>query len=79
MLVSMRVPHDQWIYGYILSFGAALEVIEPQSVRDEIVRLAEKPGHAWQCRENLEGRAGNDDAGHCRARARDGGKAAAPG
>ena len=42
LIVSMCVPNDYWLYGYILSFGASLEVLAPQSVRDEIIREAEK-------------------------------------
>ena len=36
----MRWPKGYWLYDYILSFGAGLEVIGPQHVRDEIVRQA---------------------------------------
>ena len=42
LIVAMSMPNDYWLYDYILSFGASLEVLEPQSVRDEIVRQAEK-------------------------------------
>ena len=41
-IVAISLPNDYWLYDYILSFGAAVEVIEPQNVRDEIVRQAEK-------------------------------------
>lgn len=37
-LIVVSLPNDYWLYDYILSFGAAVEVVEPQSVRDEIVR-----------------------------------------
>ena len=40
--VSMRIPNDYWLYDYILSFGSMVEVIEPQSVRAEIIRQAEQ-------------------------------------
>ena len=39
--VAIRLPNDFWLYDYLLSFGAAVEVIEPQHVRKEIVRRAE--------------------------------------
>jgi len=41
-VVAMCLPNDHWLYGYILSFGASVEVLEPQDVRDEIVRQAER-------------------------------------
>ncbi len=40
--VSVSLPDDHWLYEYILSFGPAVEAIAPQSVRDELARLAEK-------------------------------------
>ena len=42
LLVAIRLPLDYWLYDYIFSFGAAVEVLEPQIVRDEIRRQAEK-------------------------------------
>ena len=41
-IVNMIMPHDYWLYSYVLSFGGLVEVIEPESVRDEIVRQADK-------------------------------------
>jgi predicted DNA-binding transcriptional regulator YafY len=40
--VSAKLPDDYWLYGYILSFGAYVEVLEPQSVRDELARQADE-------------------------------------
>jgi len=40
--VRVYAPHDQWVYDYILSFGSAIEVLEPQYVRDELLIQAEK-------------------------------------
>ncbi|GFZ32088.1 DeoR family transcriptional regulator [Clostridium zeae] len=38
--VSVSMPKGEWIYNYLLSFGTVLEVIEPQSIREEIaIRL----------------------------------------
>lgn len=31
--VSLSFPEDEWVYGYILSFGSAVEVLEPPQVR----------------------------------------------
>ena len=42
IIVTMKVPNDYWLYDYIFSFGAAVEVIEPQNIRDEMLRQAEK-------------------------------------
>jgi predicted DNA-binding transcriptional regulator YafY len=42
LLTVMTLPNDYWLYDYILSFGAAVEVIEPKTVRDVIPQLAEK-------------------------------------
>lgn len=35
------LPEGNWIYGYILSFGVDIEVLEPKSMRDEIVMKLE--------------------------------------
>ena len=40
--VSVNLPNDYWLYSYILSFGAAVEVLEPQTVRDELARQADE-------------------------------------
>ncbi|WP_411681932.1 helix-turn-helix transcriptional regulator [Clostridium thailandense] len=34
--VIVSMPDGEWIYNYLFSFGAMLEVIEPESVRNEI-------------------------------------------
>lgn len=40
--VSMELPESEWIYGYILSFGCNVEVLEPAYIRDVIVSRLEK-------------------------------------
>jgi len=40
--VAMSLPNDYWLYSYILSFGSSIEVLEPQNVRDELVRQTDK-------------------------------------
>lgn len=35
--LRISFPEDEWVYGYILSFGADVEVLEPEHIR-EIVR-----------------------------------------
>ncbi len=42
MLVKTKLPVDQWLLGYILSFGGGIEVIEPKEVRDFIKIEIEK-------------------------------------
>ncbi|MDO4332945.1 MAG: YafY family protein [Eubacteriales bacterium] len=45
-LICMRVIVDEWVYGMILSFGPAAEVIAPVSVKEEICR------RLWETLEN---------------------------
>ena len=40
-IVTLYIPHDYWVYEYVLSFGSSVEVIEPQSVREEILKQIE--------------------------------------
>ena len=39
--LDVTFPEDEWVYGYILSFGASVRVIEPESVRDIIKKRAQ--------------------------------------
>jgi len=43
--VTVRYPEGDWVYGYILSFGASAQVLSPESVRSrlqlETMKLAE--------------------------------------
>jgi len=34
--VTVRFPEDEWVYGYIMSFGDRVEVLEPKRIRDII-------------------------------------------
>lgn len=34
--VAASFPEDEWVYGYILSFGKSVEVLEPLAVRESI-------------------------------------------
>lgn len=36
-LLEVSLPKGEWIYGYILSFGSLVEVIEPEHIRKTIV------------------------------------------
>jgi len=40
--VEVQFPEDEWVYGYLLSFGNYLEVLEPQHIRDIIAGRARK-------------------------------------
>jgi len=39
---TLRTALGQWIYDYILSYGTAVEVLEPQYIRDELLARVEK-------------------------------------
>ncbi|NCE65333.1 WYL domain-containing protein [Pseudoflavonifractor sp. 524-17] len=39
-LVQVTLPEDQWLYGYLLSFGAAVEVLSPPDLRRRLGLLA---------------------------------------
>ena len=40
--LTLRTALGLWIYDYILSYGTAIEVIEPQYIRDELFNRTEK-------------------------------------
>lgn len=39
-MVMSDLPGDGWVEGYILSYGDAVEVVEPQWLREAITKLA---------------------------------------
>jgi predicted DNA-binding transcriptional regulator YafY len=39
--VTVSFPEDDWVYGYILSFGSFAEVIEPKYIRDVVIQKLE--------------------------------------
>jgi len=41
-LVTVTWPEDQWVYGFVLSFGSAIEVLEPAHVRAIVKGEAEQ-------------------------------------
>jgi len=41
-LVTVNLPDDEWLYGYILSFGEDAEVIEPEFIRNNLKSKLEK-------------------------------------
>jgi len=40
-VVTVSYPEDDWVYGYILSFGSFAEVIEPKHIRDIVIEKLE--------------------------------------
>ena len=38
--VEVQFPEDEWVYGYLLSFGSYVEILEPQHIRDIIADRA---------------------------------------
>ena len=40
--VTVTFPEDEWVYGYIMSFGNYVEVLEPQRIRDVISERMKK-------------------------------------
>ena len=41
-IVSVRWPEDDWVYGYVLSFGEYIEVLEPEHIREIIKEKTKK-------------------------------------
>lgn len=39
--VTTKLPEDEWVYGYILSYGDYLEVLEPKHIREVVKRKIE--------------------------------------
>lgn len=42
LIVNVRFPLNEWVYGFILSFGDAVEVLEPVEIREEIENRVKK-------------------------------------
>ena len=42
LIVSASMPEDEWVYGFILSFGEYIEVLEPAYIREIIKNKSEK-------------------------------------
>jgi predicted DNA-binding transcriptional regulator YafY len=40
--VTVTFPEDEWVYGYIMSFGDLVEVLEPQHIREIIRKRMQK-------------------------------------
>ncbi|MDR1296420.1 MAG: YafY family transcriptional regulator [Deltaproteobacteria bacterium] len=48
LLVSARLPDDEWLPGYLLSFGTWLTVLEPDRVRRSLGELVERLSARYQ-------------------------------
>ena len=42
LIVSARMPRDEWLTGYLLSFGTQAEIIEPAYLKDMVAEQAKK-------------------------------------
>lgn len=42
LLLTVQMPEDTWLYGYLLSFGSALEVLSPEHVRHRLAEESKK-------------------------------------
>ncbi|MCG8485154.1 MAG: YafY family transcriptional regulator [Clostridia bacterium] len=40
--LNVEFPEDEWIYSYIMSFGSLVKVLEPEYVRDEVIKRFSK-------------------------------------
>lgn len=45
LLVSSTFPEDQWLYGYLLSFGAGVDILSPPQLRHRMALLAREIYH----------------------------------
>ena len=49
-LVETVFPEDQWLYGYLLSFGAGVEVLAPDALRQRLAILGREIYRAHCCK-----------------------------
>ena len=42
LTVKVKLPYDNWLYDYILSFGPLVKVIQPQVIKEEVIKLLDK-------------------------------------
>ncbi len=59
-LVNCCVPHEEWLYGYLLTFGSRLQILQPQEVRQEFQRRLRKTLELYE--QSIEG----DEKGEAR-------------
>ena len=42
LLVTIWMPYDEWVIGFLLSFGHLVEIIEPLALKEVIAERAKK-------------------------------------
>ena len=42
LIVSAQMPEDEWLIGYLLSFGTQVDIIEPVYLKDILAEQAQK-------------------------------------
>lgn len=42
LLVTVRMPYDEWVIGFLLSFGDYVEILEPLSLKEVLAERAKK-------------------------------------
>lgn len=42
LIVSAQMPEDEWLIGYLLSFGTQVDIIEPVYLKDIVAEQAQK-------------------------------------
>jgi len=40
--INISIPEDEWLYGFLLSFGNRIKVIEPPHIRDILQKRAQE-------------------------------------
>lgn len=50
-VVEFTLPEGEWIYSYILSFGSAVEVLEPETIRNAIEQRLRQALRLYELRE----------------------------
>lgn len=42
VLARVRFPENNWLYGYLLSFGSGMEVVSPPHIREKMCKIAKE-------------------------------------
>lgn len=59
--LEIDFPEDEWVYGFILSFGAYAEVLSPPALRDTIRKRVAAMGEIYQGKECIISVAGTEN------------------
>ncbi len=41
LTINIALPEDEWLYGFLLSFGHRLKVLKPSHIRDIVLKRAQ--------------------------------------